>query len=79
MKKNFKVSNDKLLKNLNDSISENSKALDYVENLINKTNDSIKFSNTDEDKYILDILTYIKFVLQYVGHQYENTKKKIKR
>lgn len=79
MKKNFKVSNDKLLKNLNDSISENSKALDYVENLINKTNDSIKFSNTDEDKYILDRLTYIKFVLQYVGHQYEDTKKKIKR
>ena len=69
MKKDLKVSNDKLFKKLNESISENSNALDYVENLINKTNDSIKFSNTDEDKYILSRLTYIKFVLQYVLRQ----------
>lgn len=78
MKKIKNVSNQELKDSLLKSIEYNSNALDYIENVLNRARDRLKYNEYDkENKEIVETLEYIKFALTYLDKQYIDSLKKV--
>lgn len=74
MKNIKKVSNREMIDSLNISLSLNDKALDYIENVLNRANDRLKYNENDPDyKDTIEVLEYIKISLTYLGVQYNES------
>lgn len=78
MKRLKKVNNEELKNGLIISLEHNEKALDYIENILNRAEDTLKYNEDDEDyQEIVTTLKYIKFVLNYVGDQYSQSLREV--
>ena len=76
MKKN--VSKLELTNSLLQSIDYNDSALDYIENVLNKAEDNLKYNPDDKDfEEIVSVLKYIKFSLNYLDKQYKDSLKRL--
>ena len=71
---NKNVNKKELVDSLKKSIKMNSNALDYVENCINKCQDLLNYNENDLiAKNDLENLQYIKFTLNYLEKQYNES------
>lgn len=71
---NKNVSKKELIDSLNKSLKLNKNALDYVENCINKCEDLLNYNEKDLiAKDDLENLKYIKFTLNYLEKQYNES------
>lgn len=78
MKRRKNVTKQELKDNLIQTLEYNSKALDYIENVLNKAKDNYKYNSDDEDlKEIIETLEYIQFSLTYLDKQYNESLKKV--
>lgn len=78
MKRKKNVSKEEIKNSLIQSIEYNEKALDYIENVLNRAKDTLAYNENDlEFKDIVATLEYIKFTLKYVGNQYNDSLKKV--
>lgn len=78
MKKIKNVSKEELKDSLIKSLKYNSNALDYIENVLNRARDLLKYNEKDiETKETVEILEYIKFSLTYLDKQYSESLKKV--
>ncbi len=78
MKRLKNVSKEELKHSLITSLEYNAKALDYIENVLNRAEDSLKYNEEDEDyQDIVVTLKYIKFSLTYLENQYNESLKKV--
>lgn len=78
MKRKKNVSKEEIKNSLIQSIEYNEKALDYIENVLNRAKDTLAYNENDlEYKDIVATLEYIKFTLEYVGNQYNDSLKKV--
>lgn len=72
-----KVSNIEILNNLEETLKQNTNAIDYVENEINRVKDILSYNEYDYvSKDFLKNLEYIKFTLYYLDNQYMTAFKK---
>lgn len=66
-----KTNKKEMIKSLKISLDKNDKAIDYIENLLNKKRDILKFTEGDEVlKSEIEDLEYTLFVLNFCGDQY---------
>ena len=77
MKSIRKVSNEELKHSLLSSLEKNNLAIDYIKNEIVRNEDIYKYKEDEETKEILNNLKYIEFTLEFVGHSYEESLKKV--
>lgn len=78
MKRRKNVTKQELKDNLIKTLEYNSRALDYIENVLNKAKDNYKYDSDDEDlKEIVETLEYIQFSLTYLDKQYNESLKKV--
>lgn len=78
MKFRKNVSNEEIKNSLILTLEKNTIALDYIENVLHRTEDLYKYNEDDEDvKEQLDVLKYIKFSLTYLDKQYNDSLKKL--
>lgn len=78
MKRIKNVTKQELKASLLQSLEHNAKALDYIENVLNKAKDNLGYDPEDKDyQEIVETLEYIKFVLEYVDNQYNESLKKV--
>lgn len=67
-----------LIHSLKESILHNENAIDYIDNLIHKVEDELAYLENDITlTNELNNLKYIKFILDYIGLQYESSLKKL--
>ena len=79
MKRIKNVSKQEIKDSLNKSISLNNRALDYIQNCLNRSNDRLKYNENDVEYIeISECLQYIDFTLRYVGKQYQESLKRCK-
>ena len=63
-----------LIHSLKESILHNENAIDYIDNLIHKVEDELAYLENDITlTNELNNLKYIKFILDYIGLQYESS------
>ena len=72
---NFRTRNVELQRSLEESIKLNIKALDRLENWINRVTDEFKYSEDEYLKDELETLKYLKFTLTYLDKQYRKAYK----
>lgn len=78
MKRRKNVSKEELKNSLLESLEYNSKALDYIENVLNRAEDTLKYNEEDRDyQDIVSTLKYIKFALTYLDDQYNESLRKV--
>ena len=78
MKKRKNVSKEELKNCLLISIEHNTNALDFVQNELNHIEDVLKYNEHDEDyKKRHEVLEYIRFSLNYLDEQYQESLKKL--
>lgn len=66
-----------IISDLKISIERNNEAVDYLQNVLNKYEDSLKFNENDEDsKYSVRQLKHTIFTLKFITTLYEDELKK---
>lgn len=78
MKFKKNISKEELKNSLLQSLEYNSKALDYIENVLNRAEDNLKYNPDDPDfAEIVSTVKYIKFSLSYLDNQYNESLKRL--
>ncbi len=78
MKRKKNVTKQELKDSLVQSLEYNTRALDYIENVLNKAKDNLNYDPDDKDyKEIVETLEYIKFSLTYLDQQYNDSLKRV--
>ncbi len=73
-----KVSNLEMQHSLKETLQKNTRAIDYIQECINKCQDILKYNENDfQVKDELENLEYIQFTLYYLDKQYMKSYKKV--